>query len=108
MKPRKVKRKVKNETKAEAPKGASASKVATESTPQARPNKIRLLKKDVVYRGARHDWYERLKAHDGKTEGEFIASTMENPPAKTKNGTVENPKGWVRFFVRQGVMSLHT
>lgn len=105
MKPRNKAKKVESKTK-EAAKPASASVQAVQAAP-ARPQKIKLLKKDTKYRGAREAWYNRLKEYDGKTEGEFIASTKENPPAHTRNGTAENPSGWVRFFIRQGVMSLH-
>lgn len=101
MKPRrKSERKVKNE------KPATQAAPAASASP-ARPQVIKLLKKDTKYRGAREAWYNRLKEFDGKTEAEFLANTKESPPAHTRNGTAENPSGWVRFFVRQGVMSLH-
>lgn len=115
MKPRKkVNNRVKNEMK-EAPKGASAGKeevkppaVKAEAAPTpARPQKLRVIKKDTKYRGARDAWFQRLVEFDGKTEGEFLASTKDKPPSLTRNGTPEPPSGWVRFFVREGVLSLH-
>ncbi len=100
MKPRKkVNTKVKKDNEA-APKAASAS-------PQpARPQKLKVLKKDQKFRGARDAWFARLVEFDGKTEGEYLESCKEKPPALTKNGSAENPTGWVRFFVRTGVLSI--
>lgn len=96
--------------KVEKTKAASAKVEATPVKAEAapvRPQKIKVLKKDTKYRGAREAWFNRLQEFDGKTEEEFLASTKEKPPALTKNGTAENPTGWVRFFVRAGVLSLH-
>lgn len=107
----KLNRKAKRVEMKQAAKAASASKetvtAQAEAAPTpARPQKIRLLKKETKYRGARDAWFQRLVEFDGKTESEFIESTKAKPPALTKNGTAENPSGWVRYFVRTGVMSL--
>jgi len=110
VKPRKkAKQNVETKTKAAAPAAASATK--TEATPApatARPQKIKVLKKDATFRSetARAAWFARIKEYDGKPESEFLESVKENPPSRTKNGAAEPPSGWVRFFVRQGVMSL--
>lgn len=102
MKPRKKsEHKVEAKTK-EAPKGA----VAAPAAPPVKVAKLKVLKKDTKYRGAREAWHARLLEFDGKTEAEFIESTKEKPPALTRNGTAENPMGWVRFFVREGVLSV--
>lgn len=103
MKParKKVNHKVKTESKPEAAKAASANSTTV------RPQKLKVIKKDAKFRGARESWYARLVEYDGKTEGEYIESCKEKPPAMTKNGTAENPTGWVRFFVRQGVLSIN-
>lgn len=119
MKPRKkVNHNLKTETKQpEAAKAASAkegggggtdAKTAASAPPPtpARPQKLKVLKKDTKYRGAREAWFARLVEFDGKTEGEFLASAKEKPPALTRNQTPEPPSGWVRFFVREGVLSL--
>jgi hypothetical protein len=98
----KVKTKVKNESTSKAAPAASASSAPT----PARPQKIKVLKLDANFRGARASWYERLKEYNGKTEGEYIESCKDKPPAVTKNGTAENPTGWVRFFARSGILSL--
>lgn len=108
----KVKHRVKTDTK-EAPKGASAKSDAKAEVkadapaPTGRPQKLKVLKKDVKLRGAREAWFNRLVEFDGKMESEFLADTKEKPPALTRNGTAENPSGWVRFFVREGILSLH-
>lgn len=79
---------------------------AAPATVVAKPLVIKVLKRDAVYRGARAAWYARLLEFDGKTEGEYLASTKETPPALTRNQTAENPTGWVSWFKRQGVISL--
>lgn len=86
--------------------GVAAQKTAAAPTPPARPSKIKILKPETKYRGAREAWFAQLKEFDGKTEGEYLQAMKDKPPALTKNGTPENPTGWVRFFVRTGVMSL--
>lgn len=87
-----------------APAAAATAAPVTPATPK--PLIIKVLKKDATFRGARAAWYERLKQFDGKTEGEYIASTKESPPALTRNQTAENPTGWVSWFKRHGVISL--
>jgi hypothetical protein len=84
---------------------AVSAEAATTANP-SRPLKIKVTKTDMVYRGNRQAWYIRLKEFDGKTEGEFIEDTKKTPPSLTRNGTAENPTGWVSFFRRQGVLSL--
>lgn len=105
----------KTQTKAAAPTKAPASAgdgkpeaKAAASTPPARPRKIKILKPDTPYRGARAAWFGRLKEFDGKTEEEFIESAKANPPALTRAGTPENPTGWLRFFDRTHVASFQT
>lgn len=100
----KAKQKVDAKTKSEVVKQEAAAPVE----PGPKPKRIKVLKKDSKFRGgsAREAWYIRLKEMEGKTEGEFLANTKENPPARTQNGTVENPSGWMRFFVRNGIVSL--
>lgn len=71
---------------------------------EAKPVIIKVLKKDAKFRGAREAWYTRLLEHDGKTVDEYIESCKTNCPQKTKNGTVENPTGWIGFFKRQAIM----
>jgi len=90
--------------------GAEATTSANTATAKAaeapKPLKIKVTKSDMTYRGARAAWYARLKEYDGKTEGEFLQSAKEKPPALTRNQTAENPTGWISFFRREGVLSL--
>tara|TARA_R100001244_G_C5083284_1_gene114488 strand:+ start:199 stop:444 length:246 start_codon:yes stop_codon:yes gene_type:complete len=58
------------------------------------------------YHGARAAWYQHLQANKGKTQAQFEASAIANPPSTPKKGKlagkVEPPAGWLAFFVRQG------
>lgn len=101
----------KPQTKAAPAASAGAVKtgpaaVKAEAAPPARPSKIKILKPETKFRGARESWFLKLKEFEGKTEGEYIQAMKDKPPALTKNGTAENPTGWVRYFVRTGVLSL--
>ncbi len=69
--------------------------------------RIKLVKRSVEYRGARAAWYEVLRRHDGKSVDSFMKTTIDKPPALTKKGEAENPKGWLRFFTRTGVAKLN-
>lgn len=90
----------------DATKAGTAPTEKGDATPAPKPAKIKVLKPDTKYRGAREAWFARLKEFEGKTEGEYIQSCKDKPPALTKNQTAENPTGWVSFFRRQGVLSL--
>lgn len=72
--------------------------------PEVKPVLIKVLKKDAKFRGAREAWYTRLLEHDGRPVDEYVESCKAKCPQVTKNGTVENPTGWVGFFKRQGIM----
>lgn len=67
------------------------------------PKVIKVLKTDAKYRGARAAWYEVLRQHDGRTVKEYTEATTAKPPSVPKSGRVENPAGWVSYFVRTGV-----
>lgn len=54
--------------------------------------------KDGDYRGHRKDWYETLKAFAGKKVSEWVAAT------KKEDG--DPPRGWLRFFVQDGSVTL--
>lgn len=96
-----------NTKPADKPEEKKAAPATAAPTPPApKPMVLKVLKKDANYRGARQAWYSRLLEFDGKTEGEYIASTKETPPALTRNGTAENPSGWVSWFKRNGIISL--
>lgn len=67
---------------------------------------IKAVKKDAKFRGAREAWYQLLGKHEGKPVAEFYEAAKATPPALTKAGTAEDPRGWVRYFVRTGVLEL--
>jgi hypothetical protein len=68
--------------------------------------RIKVVKRGVEYRGNRAAWYAVLQRHDGEPVEKFLRATSERPPALTKKGEAENPKGWIRFFRRTGVAQL--
>lgn len=76
---------------------------ANEEAAPASAKALKVIKTDAKYEGARLAWYDALRAHDGKDPDAFIASCQKTPPAVPKNGKAEDPRGWLRFFVRTGV-----
>ncbi len=50
------------------------------------------------YRGHRKEWYETVKEHVGKTVADWVAAT------KKEGG--DPPRGWLRFFVQDGSVTL--
>lgn len=54
--------------------------------------------KGAKYRGQRKDWYDTVKAHVGKKVEEWIAAT------KKEGG--DPPRGWLRFFIQDGSVTL--
>ena len=69
---------------------------------------IAVIKSDAKLRGAREAWYVLLKQHDGKPVSEFYAAAKATPPALTKAGTAEDPRGWMRWFLREKVAELRS
>jgi len=69
---------------------------------------IAVVKHDAKLRGAREAWYALLKQHDGKPVSEFYAAAKASPPALTKAGTAEDPRGWMRWFLREKVAELRS
>lgn len=59
--------------------------------------------KDNKYRGQRLDWFNRIKEHDGKKVAEFMTKFEKS---QTSKGTADPPRGWVRFFVQDGTVTL--
>jgi hypothetical protein len=80
--------------------------VAGRQTVEATTKTIAVAKKDEKYEGARAQWYAALLAHDGQTNDVFIDACSKKPPAVPKSGKAEDPRGWLRYFVREGVASL--
>lgn len=65
--------------------------------------KVLRVKGEQEFTGARAAWFGALQAHDGKSADEFVEACTAKPPVLTKSGKAEDPKGWLRYFVRTGV-----
>jgi len=89
-----------------------ATKPAPVVTPPVAPSKpakvrkIKVLKTDAKFRGAREAWYAVLKAHDGKTVEEFEKACTDKPPSLPKSLRPEAPSGWTRYFKKTGIMDI--
>jgi hypothetical protein len=97
-----------SEAKAKAPKEAKAK--APKEPKVKRPYKysrdaiIRLVPdKEIKYRGQRAEWFEIVKAHDGKKVSEFNEAAKGRTNGK---GVVQTPSGWLRFYVIDGAVTL--
>ena len=87
----------------------SKKTVAAATAPAGNVAKLRVIKRDGKFRGARQAWYERLCAMDGQPLPEVLAELEAKRPsvygARSKHaGSPEPVSGWVRFFVRNGYM----
>lgn len=91
--------------KAEGTTAEGAPKEKKESKPRgprkdygfAATSTIKLNDGEKGYRGQRLEWFNHLKAHNGKTVGEFLEATkaMKDPG-----------RGWLRFFVQDEACTL--
>jgi hypothetical protein len=90
-------------SKAEKPEGGGGPTKAVAVSPI-----LVVVKKDAKLRGARDAWYQLLGKYDGKPVAEFYEAARATPPALTKAQTAEDPRGWVRYFVRTGVAELQS
>ena len=88
-----------------APKAtkAAATKVATIVVNTKNANAAK-------FRGARASWLTAIQGYHNKPLQTFVTAMAANPPTKPKTGkyakTGEPPMGWVRFFVRQQIVSI--
>jgi len=73
---------------------------------EAATKTITVAKKVAKFTGARAHWYAALLAHDGQTNDAFIDACTKQPPATSRSGKTEDPRGWLRFFERTGVARL--
>jgi hypothetical protein len=64
------------------------------------------VKPGQAYRGARAAWYGVLLQYNGQAANAYLAHCVAMPPSLPKSGKVENPSGWLRYFVRTGVATL--
>jgi hypothetical protein len=62
-----------------------------------------VVEKAAKYRGQRADWFKRISAFEGKKVSEFMTA---NENALTPKGSQDPPRGWVRFFVQDGSVTL--
>lgn len=104
----KAERKAARKAQAEqAAKTAPANTTPAAEKQQARrPGKVRVLKDNAQFRGARKAWYDVLLAHNGKPIADYEEHCTKNPPSLPKSGRAEAPSGWVRYFVRTGVLAI--
>ena len=90
------------------PKGTAAKGSTAAPSAKLSINKAAVAK--VNFRGARAAWLEEICKWDGKPVAEFTAAMAKEPPTKPKTGkyaaTGEPPMGWVRFFVRQQLVTI--
>lgn len=82
-----------------------------EPTPaaEAKPTKIRkikVLKQDAKFRGAREAWYAELKKFDGKPLKDYEEACAKKPPSLPKSGRAEAPSGWTSYFKRTGILEI--
>jgi hypothetical protein len=89
-----------------ADKDGTEKQVETRQAVEGTAKTITVGKTAQKFTGARAQWYAALLAHDGQTDDAFIVACTKQPPAKLKTGKAEDPRGWLRFFVRTGVASL--
>lgn len=80
--------------------------VAGNQSVEAATKTISIARKAVKFKGARASWYAALLAHDGRTDDAFVDACTKKPPAMSINGKADNPRGWLRWFVRTGVATL--
>lgn len=66
--------------------------------------------KKASFRGARAAWLAELVKYDGKPLDSFCTAVQKEPPSTPKTGKFagkcEPPMGWIRFFVRQGLIQI--
>jgi hypothetical protein len=65
---------------------------------------VLVAEKASKYRGQRADWYKRISEFSGKKVSEFMTKYED---AKTPKGSDDPPRGWVRFFVQDGSITLN-
>ena len=58
---------------------------------------IVLTGKEIKYRGARKSWFDSVAGFNGQTVKAFTDAYTDSK---------ESPRGWLRFFVQDGAVSL--
>ncbi len=88
---------------------ASKAKVAKKAKAAATTGPvIKLTDKKPEYKdgSARALWLAAVSKYNGKTAEEFCAAAAAKPPVLTKGGKAEHPAGWLRYFEREGILTL--
>jgi hypothetical protein len=94
-----------SKTKKTTPK-TPAKKAVVAPVKQPEVKTLKVVKTEQKYEGARALWYATLREHDGKTTEDFVSACTKTPPTLPKSGKAEDPRGWLRYFVREGVAVL--
>jgi len=55
---------------------------------------------------ARALYYSALLSYNGKSAASYHKAMLANPPKLPKSGKVENPTGWLSWFVRNGYITI--
>lgn len=58
---------------------------------------ITLTGKETKYRGARKSWFDSVSSMQGQTVASYLEAYKDSK---------ESPRGWLRFFVQDGAVSL--
>jgi hypothetical protein len=71
-------------------------------------NTIKITDKAPEYKAtsARALWFAAVSKCNGKTPEEFVEAATKTPPALKKDGKPEHPAGWLRYFVKEGIVAL--
>lgn len=64
------------------------------------------IKGEQSFRGARAAWFEALRKYDGQSPEAFLEACKTTPPVLNMSGKAEDPRGWLRYFVREGVAAV--
>jgi hypothetical protein len=97
-----------NEVVAQAPAKVRGARKPAKAVTAPKGPTIKLTDKKPEYKdgSARALWYSAVRKFNGKTPEEFVESATKTPPARTKDGKGEPPAGWLRYFVKQGLVQL--
>jgi hypothetical protein len=101
----------KGETKAKPPKAEKEAKPPKEKKDRApkadygyrKGATLKLTGKEAKYTGQRAEWFETIKAFNGKKVEDWSDTRKD---VKNGNGVIQSPRGWLRFYVKDGTVAL--
>jgi hypothetical protein len=69
---------------------------------------IKLTDKAAEFKkdSARALWYGAIAKANGKTAEDFVDAATKAPPVLKKDGKAEHPAGWLRYFMKEGMVQL--